>query len=344
MATNGQEKLAPDYAEIRGEEWREKSFVGSRLQPRPVASKDATLRRSQRAPKGKGSQRARESAQSPHESRQVEFPHSLQHRKECGTRWLSSGLCDKTSVDDLLNSNLCATHLSNMYSKMIAILLFVLGSLSGSQALGRSNTRVLSYSVSKRNEDSLLKYLRPALRSSGYVGQIYYSGQCEGTEVEFVFFPQVQVLPPSGNPGLSAIRDMLRGNDNVLVSEEPRKAILIRIGQPDTTILKTRIHVFKLAPLGQYNPSAAIGSVENTGEFKGEMGKLGIHVPLTLSGQILTKPSPGLPHLPAEMKGVTVEQVLNSIAVTFKGIVIYGTCAQPDGKGLLEIDFTGLEE
>ncbi|HEV2289678.1 MAG TPA: hypothetical protein VGR81_12060 [Candidatus Acidoferrales bacterium] len=74
------------------------------------------------------------------------------------------------------------------------------------------------------------------------------------------------------------------------------------------------------------------------------MTKLGLRVPLQLSEQLLATPAPGLPHLPAEMKDVTVNQILNSIAVTFKGIVIYGTCTHPNGGGLIQIRFTGLED
>ncbi|MGA7080677.1 MAG: hypothetical protein WBQ43_20140 [Terriglobales bacterium] len=96
-------------------------------------------------------------------------------------------------------------------------------------------------------------------------------------------------------------------------------------------------------PIAQYNPTLAIGAVENSEEVKAALAKLGLRAPVLLSEQLLAKPSSGLPHLPAVMKNITFGQVLDSIAVTFHGMVVYGTCVQSDGKGLLEIDFVGLE-
>ena len=39
------------------------------------------------------------------------------------------------------------------------------------------------------------------------------------------------------------------------------------------------------------------------------------------------------------MKDVTAEDALDSVARTFKGIVLAGTCTQPDGKELFRLDY-----
>lgn len=225
------------------------------------------------------------------------------------------------------------------------VLILALGSILGLQMPTRAGPQQnrASYPLNNQNKDAVLSYLRPILDGTGYAGRVYYGGSCQADALEFVSFPQVGVHPTEGNMALSAVREMFRGDTEVRVAEEPHRIISVRIGEPSTAILATRISMFRIAPIAAYNPSLAIGAVENTREVKAEMARLGIHVPLQLSEQLLTKPSRGLAHLPAVMKDVTVDQVLNSIASTFHGIVIYGNCAKPDGKALLEIDFTGLD-
>lgn len=54
---------------------------------------------------------------------------------------------------------------------------------------------------------------------------------------------------------------------------------------------------------------------------------------------LVSGPAEGAPHLPPLMQSVTVDDALNSVARTFEGIVLYGTCSQPDGKELFKIDY-----
>lgn len=51
---------------------------------------------------------------------------------------------------------------------------------------------------------------------------------------------------------------------------------------------------------------------------------------------IVVKPADGLPHLPNVMVSVTVDQVLDLIAKTFRGAIVYKACAPPDQY---DIDF-----
>lgn len=194
-----------------------------------------------------------------------------------------------------------------------------------------------------KSEDTVLSYLRPTLRATGYAGRVYYSGACKADGLEFVAFPEVRVHPAERNAAFEAVREMFQEDAEVKVVEEPHKIISVTVGKPLTALLDAKISLFRTAPIAQYNPPLAIGAVENTKEVKAAMAKLGLRVPLQLSAQLLAKPSSGLPHLPVETKDTTVDQVLDSIAVTFRGMVVYGTCVQPDGKGLLEIDFVGLD-
>lgn len=43
--------------------------------------------------------------------------------------------------------------------------------------------------------------------------------------------------------------------------------------------------------------------------------------------------------LPSTMQNVTVDQELDSVAKTFKGIVAYGACKQSDGKDVYKLAY-----
>jgi hypothetical protein len=50
-------------------------------------------------------------------------------------------------------------------------------------------------------------------------------------------------------------------------------------------------------------------------------------------------PVEGAPHLPRLTQNLTADEALDLVATTFKGIVLYGICTLPDGKGLFQVDF-----
>ncbi len=223
------------------------------------------------------------------------------------------------------------------------ILLITFGSISGLHMREQGGQRNLAFHpVNDRNKDAVLQHLRPILRATRYVGRVYYSGSCHTEGLEFVAFPPVVLHPSQSNVALKAVREMFQGDANVQVTEGADKTISVTIGEPSTALLQTEISVLRIAPMAAYNPTVAIDAVEGAREVKAAIARLGLRVPLQPSAQLLAKPSPGLPHLPAVMKNVTVGQALDSVAGTFQGIVTYGTCAQPNGKGLVEIDFVGL--
>ncbi len=235
-----------------------------------------------------------------------------------------------------------------MNMRIVAFLIVVLAcALCPPVKAQRTSGRgVDSYFTSKRNEDAVLKYLRPALRAGGYVARIYYSGRCQlgsgGSDIgAFVSFPQIHVRPPH-NLGVLAVKEMFRGDTDVAVFKEPHKIISISLGHPAMAILRTRVSVLKLARIAQYNPSLVIGAIESAREVRAAMARLRLRVPIVLSAQLIALPAKGLPHLPATMRNVTMDQVLDLVALTFKGIVVYGVCTQTQGGGMYDIDFTGL--
>lgn len=226
----------------------------------------------------------------------------------------------------------------------IIFAMLLIGAVARSQTAKNLGMRQGSraYSASRSNEDAVIDHLRAALKSSGYAARIYYAGQCAGSGIEFVYFPKIKILRTTGG-GLHAIESMFSRDSNVSISRGHGMLISIKIGQVPTTILQTKIPMFTLAPLGQYNPSVAIGSLLNTTEVRAEMARLRLRVPESLSGQLLAQPASGLPHLPSTMRDVTVDQVLDSVAITFQGVVVYGICPEPQKGHMYTVDFVGLE-
>jgi hypothetical protein len=224
----------------------------------------------------------------------------------------------------------------------IVILALTVNAVAASQAVGDPVDRQgqSEFAASECNERVFFDELRPVLIASGYAGRLYYAGQCAVAGTDFVRFPVVKTQHPIGN-GFRAIESLFRDDKNVKVSMKPGKIVSITIGSVSTAVLQTVIPVFRLAPLGQYNPSLAIGSLVNTPAMEGKMNRLGLQFPLSLSEELLAQPANGLPHLPGDMDGMTADQILDSIAVTFRGVVVYGISSDSRTR-MYSIEFVGL--
>jgi len=184
-------------------------------------------------------------------------------------------------------------------------------------------------SASARNEGAVLKYLRPALKSSGKAPRVYYRASCQGKGGNPVPFPRTEVQPPSkGKTGVAAVREVFRDDKDVTVTEGRTGIIRIRIGKAPDAFLQTKISLLTLKPMEQYNPTLAVSAIESTGEVEAAMRRLGVRPVQAIGTQLIAEPAKGLPHLPSSMKNVTVDQALDSIAKTFKDVVVYGACVR----------------
>jgi len=85
----------------------------------------------------------------------------------------------------------------------------------------------------------------------------------------------------------------------------------------------------------------AISAIENTTEVEVAECKLGFDHPNIVFGGGIALPEQGvrLPHLPASMKDLTMDRVLDAVAKSFGGVVIYETCEERSGKRLVSLDF-----
>ena len=77
----------------------------------------------------------------------------------------------------------------------------------------------------------------------------------------------------------------------------------------------------------QYNARTAINALERTNEIKNASERLGLKQTVPTWLGIGVSPSNEFPSLPAVLEKVTMDEVLDMIAVTLDDIVIYGACA-----------------
>jgi hypothetical protein len=200
--------------------------------------------------------------------------------------------------------------------------------------------------ISQRNQESVLKYLRPALMVHGGAGRIYYSTVCASEDGPLPF-PEVNAGPPSKRTtGVTAVREIFKNDKRVRVSQDRSGMIRVAIGQPASALLQTRIGSVKFRVEEQYNGELAIWAIFNSKEVEAAMRQLGLDQPVIVFGGSINVPEKGvpLPHLPASIKNVMMDEALDVIARTFGGIVIYETCGERGGKRLVSLDFVQVAE
>ncbi len=201
----------------------------------------------------------------------------------------------------------------------------------------------------QRETRAIFRGLCAALVVRGEAGCVYYSGiPASGNGPTLfpwglpVLFPAIRVgRPPKEGSGLAAAREMFRG-DNCVVVQQGQGLVRVNIGRVSTAILGIRIPLLRLKRQDRYDAFSAILAVQDANRVRAAMRRLGWHLPpVIVVDYLLPVPKRGLPCLPAVMRDVTVGQVLDRIATTFKGIVLYGECKVPRGQHLFWIDFLG---
>jgi hypothetical protein len=147
----------------------------------------------------------------------------------------------------------------------------------------------------------------------------------------------VNVLTPlTGATDVDVVRSIFRKAKANWVVRKSDGIIQIRLGKAPDAILRTRIRRLNLNPFAQFNPSEAINAIDNSPEVRSALEELHVVTPERIYSMILTEPAEGLPHLPAEISNVTMDQALNMIARTWSGVVLYGACKQ---RGMYEVSF-----
>lgn len=185
-----------------------------------------------------------------------------------------------------------------------------------------------SRKIGDRNQRVVVNYLWRVASASDVAIRLYYRGRCS-TRADFVIpFPSIKVQPPpKGKTPVAAIREIFERDKNVTVREDANGIIRIWIGKMPTAILQTKISDLTLDEMAQYNPDQAIVVINNTKEVKAAVDLLALK-PAWSASSARALPQKELPHLPAHLKDMTVEQILDLMAKTWDGPVIFGACAE----------------
>jgi hypothetical protein len=197
---------------------------------------------------------------------------------------------------------------------------------------------ILSTPVNVGVGQAAADYLRPVLTSIGGGARINYAGICPGEGK--LHLPRVDAQPaPEGITGITAVRQIFRSDPRVTVTQDQSGMLRITIGSVSTSILQTRIPTLTLDSAAQYTPASAIDTIGFALHTYAVEHGLDFDIAKYVIDHLVSGPAEGEPHLPPLMQNVTADDALNSVARTFKGIVLYGTCSQPDGKELFKIDY-----
>lgn len=183
-------------------------------------------------------------------------------------------------------------------------------------------------------------YLRPVMKSVSGAGaaRINYAGICAGKNQ--LLFPSVEVQPASPKAtGITAVRQIFQNDPHVAIIQDESGLFRITIGSVSTSALRTRMPVLTLRSGSQYTPESAVDTIAIALETYAVNHKLSLGMASLVIDHIDNGPVEGAPHLPPLMQKVTVDDALDAVARTFNGIVLYGSCRQPDGKELFKIDF-----
>jgi hypothetical protein len=226
----------------------------------------------------------------------------------------------------------------------VIICIFFLMSAIGCTSESSNQTKKHEYiAVSEHTREIVLKNLRLALAPNRQAARIYFNGTCDRDDTGDLLFPIINIhAPVKQGRGLESVRDIFRNDLNVAVSETHSGIVKITIGKVSGAILDTKIPLLKLDQRAQYNPGGlegAIPAIEDTSEFKAASKKLKTsQVSYFYIGGVVPALET-LPHLPASITNVTVDEALDSVAKTFGGVVTYGECKKPNGENLIDIGF-----
>ena len=190
---------------------------------------------------------------------------------------------------------------------------------------------------------SVIDYLRPTLTYVGGVARVYYAGECpidRFSLVQRVIFPSVWFQPPlPGATGMDAVRQIFRDDPNVTVMQDRSGMLRIIIGSVSSAVLQTTIPSLTLDPIEQYTALSALDKIAITADMYAKERGLRFGLAPSIIDHLAGGPVKGAPHLPELMQNVTLDEQLDAVAGTFKGIVTYGVCVQSNGKSLFRLGF-----
>ena len=190
-----------------------------------------------------------------------------------------------------------------------------------------------AYHVSERNREAMENYLGPALTPLGGAGRVYVVIDCGHGKCPQ--FPRIRMQSPSkGQTGFAAVREIFAKDKQTSVTSGPNGLIRIRFGKLPSALLQTKIHSLRFTLHERYNIISAEGALEGAKEVKAAIQKLRLEEPVVVISELVQEPMEGVPHLPPEIRDVTVDQALDLFAKTFGEVILYEECIRPNERAV----------
>ena len=231
-----------------------------------------------------------------------------------------------------------------MHSIRMVILTLAVVSIVGCQKMTPSQPDQHQQGLPVANAQSgasVMEHVLVALKPDGRSARFDYRGTCEAPNSDVISFPPINLESSQETKnGLLRVQEMFRGNKDISVTEQPSGIIRIRVAGISGEILQTRIGHLALSRIAQYDPTEAIGAIVSASEVQSAMRHFNTR-PAVLPGGLEQLPAKGMSHLDHSMENVTVDQALDRILGTFKGVVVYKECTRPGGAHLFSITFDG---
>ncbi|PYI90443.1 MAG: hypothetical protein DME97_17345 [Verrucomicrobia bacterium] len=138
----------------------------------------------------------------------------------------------------------------------------------------------------------------------------------------------------------SRVSYLLAESKKVTIWRGKAGQLRVLVGDVSAELLTTKINLVSFKTIERYNAIDAINAITRTKEIQAKLGELGLRQPATILPSYIQMPDPDrpLPHLPAAIKNVTMEEALDQVAETFDCVIIYAGWTG-DGKRWFSVDY-----
>jgi len=179
----------------------------------------------------------------------------------------------------------------------------------------------------RQQEQRMFGTVAPVLSHGHLSARLYYESTCTPENGAARLFPRLNLRSPElGNSWLDSIRSIFREEPGVNASQGKDGIVRIKIGSYPGEILNTKISRLKFRHVARFDETLALAAIMRAPELQAEMKRLNMHVAANEKPVPTGKGGSAGPHLPAEIKGVTLDQALDLVATTWKSMVAYGVC------------------
>ena len=181
--------------------------------------------------------------------------------------------------------------------------------------------------------------LAEVLRKTPFSGSLEYSGVCDMSQ-ELPVLPTVSVpLKERSSSALVMLREIFADDHKMQVTQKTGGMIrVVESGVPKELL---DITIRKLSLNDIYDPKSAEAMIISAPEVQDFMKAHGIERDPFRGGVrgLRQGPEPGLPHISEDLDNVTVEQALDHLLMTFRGVWVYQNCLSDTGGRVVAFDY-----